>query len=281
MEYRKQLEAYAETVQKALEQYLPEEQDSLIREAMRYSLLSPGKRIRPLLALEFARVCGGDAAVTACMPLACALEMIHCYSLIHDDLPCMDDDEYRRGRLTNHMVYGEDFAVLAGDGLLTHAFVTASKANLLTPENQLAALAKLAELAGLDGMLGGQAVDVETDGKLPNLESLLKMYAGKTGALIRCAGFLGCAAANATAEQYEAADRYTAALGLAFQIRDDLLDVEQDTRESRATYATLAGTDASVKRIAELTEEAKNAVGVFADNGFLLWLADYLAGRKI
>ena len=281
MENQKRLEEYAARVQEALEQYLPDEEGSLIREAMRYSLLSPGKRIRPLLALEFARVCGGEEAVNACMPLACALEMIHCYSLIHDDLPCMDDDEYRRGKLTNHMVYGEDFAVLAGDGLLTHAFVTASKAKQLSPENQLLAITKLAELAGLDGMLGGQAVDVETDGKLPDLESLLAMYAGKTGALIRCAGFLGCAAANASKEQYEAADRYTAALGLAFQIRDDLLDVEQDTREHRATYATLAGEEASVKRIAELTEEAGQAVSVFADNGFLLWLADYLAGRKI
>ena len=279
MEHLNRLKTYAADVETALDRFLPAVEHSRIHAAMRYSILTPGKRIRPALTLEFARVCGTDPK--SAMPFACALEMIHCYSLIHDDLPCMDNDDFRRGKPTNHKVFGEDFAVLAGDGLLTHAFVTASKAEGIAPESKLAAIAKLAELAGLDGMLGGQAVDVETDGKLESLDALLAMYAKKTGALIRCAGFLGCAAADASSEQFAAADRYTAAVGLAFQIRDDLLDIEQDKREQRLTYATIEGEEKSVRRIVELSEEASAAADTFEDSAFLKWLASYLAGRTV
>ena len=276
-----QLNRYAAEIEAALDRYLPASADSRakIREAMRYSLLSGGKRIRSVLTLEFCRVCGHDPQIA--MPLACALEMVHCYSLIHDDLPCMDDDTMRRGKPTNHVVFGEDFAVLAGDGLLTHAFVTALGADALTPAQTLAAARALADAAGLDGMLGGQAVDVENDGKLASFEALSEMYGMKTGALIRAAGRLGCIAADAGQAEREAAERYTAAVGLAFQIRDDLLDLEKDRAIGKTTYPAILGVEASEAKIDALTEEAVAAASVYPDPGFLISLARYLAGRSI
>ena len=275
-----QLNRYAAEIEAALDRYLPASSDSRarIRDAMRYSLLSGGKRIRSVLTLEFCRVCGRDYSIA--MPLACALEMIHCYSLIHDDLPCMDNDTMRRGKPTNHVVYGEDFAVLAGDGLLTHAFCTALSADALTPEQTLAAGRELAAAAGLNGMLGGQAVDVENDGRLASFDALCEMYGMKTGALIRAAGRLGCIAAGAGPDEKLAADRYTSAVGLAFQIRDDLLDLEKDRQIGKTTYPVLCGEEKSENRIAELTEEAADAVSIFPDAGFLTSLARYLAGRN-
>ncbi len=276
-----QLNRYAAEIEAALDRYLPASSDSRakIREAMRYSLLSGGKRIRSVLTLEFCRVCGHDPQIA--MPLACALEMVHCYSLIHDDLPCMDNDTMRRGKPTNHVVFGEDFAVLAGDGLLTHAFVTALGADALTSAQTLEATRALADAAGLDGMLGGQAVDVENDGKLASFEALSEMYGMKTGALIRAAGRLGCIAADADPSQRAAADRYTAAVGLAFQIRDDLLDLEKDRAIGKTTYPSICGVEASEAKIDALTEEAVAAASVYPDPEFLIALARYLAGRSI
>ncbi|MEA4822689.1 MAG: polyprenyl synthetase family protein [Clostridiaceae bacterium] len=280
MERIERLESYAATVLTALERFLPASDDSRahIRDAMRYSLLSPGKRIRPALTLEFCRVCGGT--IDAALPFACALEMIHCYSLIHDDLPCMDNDTLRRGRPTNHVVYGEDFAVLAGDGLLTHAFVTALSSGLPS-EHTLAAARALAAAAGIDGMLGGQAIDVQNDGKLSSFDELSEMYDLKTGALMRVAAKLGCIAAGAGESELAAADRYAASVGLAFQIRDDLLDLEQDEAIGKTTYPAILGESASCARIDELTREAIAAARSFADSDFLTWLALYLAGRDI
>ena len=274
------LNRYAAEIETALDGFLPASADSRarIRDAMRYSLLSGGKRIRSVLTLEFCRVCGTEYKTA--MPLACALEMIHCYSLIHDDLPCMDNDTMRRGKPTNHMVYGEDFAVLAGDGLLTHAFTVAAAAEGLSPAQTLEAVRILAEAAGLEGMLGGQAIDVENDGKLASFDALVEMYALKTGALIRAAGQLGCIAAGAGDRQREAADRYTRAVGLAFQIRDDLLDLEKDRALGKTTYPAVLGEEASVEKITELTAEAEEAVSIFPDSGFLRSLAGYLAGRS-
>ena len=280
MERTERLEAYAAAVQEALERFLPAADDSRarIRDAMRYSLLSPGKRIRPVLALEFCRVAGGRPEDA--MPFACALEMIHCYSLIHDDLPCMDNDTMRRGKPTNHVVYGEDFAVLAGDGLLTHAFSTALS-SALPPERTLAAVRTLADAAGVDGMLGGQSVDVQNDGRLASFDALAEMYAMKTGALLRAGARLGCIAAGAGEDALAAADRYATAVGLAFQIRDDLLDLEQDEAIGKTTYPALLGVPASRARIDELTNEAACAARFFADPDFLVWLAFYLAGRDV
>ncbi|MGI6335610.1 MAG: polyprenyl synthetase family protein [Eubacteriales bacterium] len=279
MEHRTRLDVYVREIEQALNTYLPalDTAQAYVQEAMRYSLLSPGKRIRPMLTLEFCRVCGGDTA--AAMPFACALEMVHCYSLIHDDLPCMDDDAMRRGRPTNHVVYGEDFAVLSGDGLQTAAFETALTSTL-PADTVLAAVRELAGAAGVYGMLGGQAVDIRTDGKLPNAEALLEMYAMKTGALIRAAGRLGCIAAGAM-ERTCAADRYTQAVGLAFQIRDDLLDLDRDAEDARTTYPALMGIAATRVRIDELTRQAIAAAHEFRDADFLVWLAQYLAGREL
>ncbi len=275
-----QLNRYAAEIEAALDGYLPASSDSRarIRDAIRYSLLSGGKRIRSVLTLEFCRVCGTD--YNAAMPLACALEMIHCYSLIHDDLPCMDNDTMRRGKPTNHVVYGEDFAVLAGDGLLTHAFTVAASADGLSAAQTAEAVRTLAEAAGLDGMLGGQAIDVENDGKLASFDALVEMYALKTGALIRAAGQLGCIAAGAGPQQREAADRYTRAVGLAFQIRDDLLDLEKDRAIGKTTYPAVLGEDASRGKITELTAEAEAAASFFPDSDFLRSLARHLAGRS-
>jgi geranylgeranyl diphosphate synthase type II len=279
MEHRTRLDAYVREIEQALNTYLPalDTAQADVQEAMRYSLLSPGKRIRPMLTLEFCRVCGGDTA--AAMPFACALEMVHCYSLIHDDLPCMDDDAMRRGRPTNHVVYGEDFAVLSGDGLQTAAFETALTSTL-PADTVLAAVRELAGAAGVYGMLGGQAVDIRTDGKLPNADALLEMYAMKTGALIRAAGRLGCIAAGAM-ERTCAADRYTQAVGLAFQLRDDLLDLDRDAEDARTTYPALMGIAATRVRIDELTGQAIAAAREFRDADFLVWLAQYLAGREL
>ncbi len=275
------LRQYAAEVEAALDRYLPAQDDSRarIREAMRYSLLSPGKRIRSVLTLEFAHVTGGSRE--AAMPLACALEMIHCYSLIHDDLPCMDNDTLRRGRPTNHVVYGEDFAVLAGDGLLTQAFATALSAEELTAQQMLEACRVLAEAAGVDGMLGGQSIDVAHDGKLPSFEALCEMYGMKTGALIRASGRLGCIASGADETARAAADRYTKAVGMAFQIRDDLLDLKQDIEAGRTTYPAVVGEETARQRIESLTQDAEAAVSVFPDCGFLVDLAAYLAGREV
>jgi geranylgeranyl diphosphate synthase type II len=225
-------------------------------------------------------MCGGDWQTAA--PFAAAVEMIHTYSLIHDDLPCMDNDDFRRGRPTNHKVYGEAIAVLAGDGLLTHAFDTALKGSASLPASQvLAALQTLADAAGVYGMLGGQAIDVENDGHLSNLEALCDMYAMKTGALIKAAGRLGCLAAGAGEKRLRAAEVYTASVGLAFQIRDDLLDLEGDESIGKTTYPRCVGVEAAQQKIDELTETACRAASEFEDSSFLVWLAQKLAGRSI
>ena len=254
-------------------------------DAMEYSLLAGGKRLRPVLCFEFCRLCGADWQKAT--PLAAAVEMVHTYSLIHDDLPCMDDDDYRRGRLTNHKVYGEAMAVLAGDALLTDAFTVASTAPL---EGRAMgdAIGVLSECAGSLGMVGGQVLDILSEQRECTEAEILAIQSRKTGALIRAACALGAIAGGATEEQFDAACRFAAALGLAFQIRDDMLDVigTQDemgktvgTDETKNTFVRLYGLQRCEELVRQYTDLALDAISIFPDNAFLTNLALQLTSR--
>ncbi len=282
---------YKEAVDRALEGYFHAEDFPFaeLAEAMRYSLLAGGKRIRPTLVLEFCRIAGGD--VEAAMPVACAVEMLHTYSLIHDDLPCMDNDDLRRGRPTNHKVYGECTATLAGDCLQAEAFGTILRSSL--PAERRAACAEiLSGAAGLDGICGGQYMDMAWEGRALREDELNDINNRKTSALLIAACQMGVAAAGGSEEQLEAAGLYAAAVGLAFQIRDDMLDVlstEQelgkpigsDAQEQKNTFMALYGEEKCAAMIAKLTERAKEALKAgFDDTGFLCALADSMAVRR-
>ena len=258
-------------------------------DAMRYSLTAGGKRLRPILTLEFCRLCGGD--VHAALPAACGVELLHTYSLIHDDLPCMDDDDLRRGKPSNHKVFGEATAVLAGDALQALAFETVLSAPL-APERALRCGQILTHAAGHAGICGGQQLDLEWEGRSLDRGELMAIHLRKTSALIRAACLMGVAAAGGTAEQADAAQRYADALGLAFQIRDDMLDVisteselgkpiGSDAREGKNTFMALYGLERCGAYVHELSEQAAAAVdGAFADSAFLQQLARSLADRK-
>ena len=260
-----------------------------LAEAMRYSLLAGGKRIRPMLVLEFCRIAGGDVA--AALPVACAIEMLHTYSLIHDDLPCMDNDDLRRGRPTNHVVYGECTAVLAGDALQAEAFGTILRSAL--PAERKAACAEiLASAVGLDGMCGGQYLDMSWEGRQLTEQELTEINSRKTGALLVAACQMGVAAAGGSRLMLDTAGHFGAALGMAFQIRDDMLDVlstaeelgkpiGSDSQENKNTYMVLMGEEGCRQTVQRLTEFAKNVLGeAFEDTAFLCAMADSLADRK-
>ena len=259
-----------------------------LAEAMRYSLLAGGKRIRPMLVLEFCRLCGGDTE--AALPVACAVEMLHTYSLIHDDLPCMDDDELRRGRPTNHVVFGECTATLAGDALQAEAFGTILRSSL-PAERRARCAAYLADAVGLDGMCGGQFLDMVGETKVLTEDQLTDINSRKTGALLTAACRMGVAAGGGSDEQLEAASLYGAAIGAAFQIRDDMLDVlgsEQelgkpigsDRQEEKNTYMALLGAERCAQMIEKLTSRAKDVLNsAFVDTAFLCALADSMAVR--
>ncbi len=249
----------------------------VLYDAMRYSAQGGGKRIRPFLTLAFCRALGGRTE--AALPLAAAVEFIHTYSLIHDDLPCMDNDDIRRGRLSNHKVFGEATALLAGDALLTLAFETVSKSEALSTENRLKAVKTLAESAGARGMIGGQQLDLIGERAELTRNTHLKMNMLKTGALIRAAARLGCIAADANADAFSAADRYAENVGLAFQVTDDLLDDGEE--EQKTTFLTFMTKAEAEKYVSELTERAVDAVSKIQNNGTLISLAYYLAKRKI
>ena len=260
-----------------------------LADSMRYSLLADGKRIRPILVLEFCRICGGS--VDEAMPIACAIEMLHTYSLIHDDLPCMDNDTLRRGRPTNHIVYGECTATLAGDALQAEAFGTILRASL-SAERRANCAACLADAVGLDGMCGGQYLDMLGEGKQLTEEQLNNINSRKTGALLIAACRMGVAAAGGSEKQMEAAARYGAAIGAAFQIRDDMLDVisteaelgkpiGSDAQEKKNTYMALYGEERCAAMVNKLTRQAKDVLrGAFADTAFLDQLAESMAVRK-
>ena len=283
---------YKDRIDSALEACFADEEDYPVRglaESMRYSLLAGGKRIRPMLVLEFCRVSDGEPK--AALPVACAIEMLHTYSLIHDDLPCMDNDELRRGMPTNHVVYGECTATLAGDALQAEAFGTILRSELPAERRARCAM-HLANAVGLDGMCGGQYLDMLGEGKKLSAEELDAINIRKTGALLKAACLMGVAAAGGSLAQEDAAARYGAALGAAFQIRDDMLDVlsteaelgkpiGSDREEEKNTYMALYGAEKCAALIEKLTGEAKNALaGQFEDPSLLCSLADSLATRR-
>lgn len=258
-------------------------------DAMSYSLLAGGKRIRPILTLETCRMCGGS--VEEALPFACAVEMIHTYSLIHDDLPCMDNDDLRRGRLTNHKIYGEATAMLAGDGLLTGAFevMSSSKGNI-PAERVVEAISSLASAAGGYGMVGGQALDLAGEGHYLSEIDLMEIHNLKTGELICAAADLGCIVAGAGEAERSAIRSYASKLGLAFQIRDDMLDVEGNANEfgksvgsdkanGKNTFVTLKGLEVCRQMVYELTEQAVASLKQFSESTFLKELAYWLEHR--
>ena len=256
-------------------------------EAMEYSLLAGGKRLRPIFAFDFCRMCGGDWKDAA--PFAAAIEMIHTYSLIHDDLPCMDNDDYRRGRLTNHKVFGEAMAVLAGDALLTDAFAVASTAKLRRPEDMAFAIGVLSECAGSLGMVGGQVLDILSEERILNEQEVLDIQSRKTGGLINGACVLGAIAGGASEEQIAAAARFAGALGLAFQIRDDMLDVIGTKEEmgkgvgtdaGKNTFVRLYGLEKCEELVSKYTAVAIEQLCVFEDHAFMEALARSLTDRR-
>ena len=257
-------------------------------EAMEYSLLAGGKRLRPIFAFDFCRMCGGDWKAAA--PLAAAVEMIHTYSLIHDDLPCMDNDDFRRGRPTSHKVFGEGMAVLAGDALLTDAFMSAATAKLPNPSDMSTAIALLAECAGSLGMVGGQVLDIMSEERELSEEEVLAIQSRKTGKLISAACCLGAIAGGAAVEQFEAAAQFAAGLGLAFQIRDDMLDVIGTQEEMgkgvgtdavKNTFVRLYGLDKCEELVNRYTQYAIDALNVFVDNDYMIALAKSLTDRRV
>jgi geranylgeranyl diphosphate synthase type II len=256
-------------------------------EAMEYSLLAGGKRLRPILAFEFCRMCGRDWKKAA--PFAAAIEMIHTYSLIHDDLPSMDNDDLRRGRPTNHKVFGEAMAILAGDALLTDAFAVASTVKLDRPEDMSFAIGVLAECAGSLGMVGGQVLDIMSEERILTEQEVLDIQSRKTGALINGACVLGVIAGGGTQKQIEAAACFAGALGLAFQIRDDMLDVigtkEEmgkgvGTDETKNTFVRLYGLQKCEELVNRYTAVAIEALDAFEDNEFMRELALSLTTRR-
>ena len=285
-------EEYRVKIDEALAGYFTVRDGALnagLAEAMRYSLLAGGKRIRPLLVLEFCRIAGGD--VEKALPVACAIEMLHTYSLIHDDLPCMDNDELRRGKPTNHMVYGECTATLAGDALQAEAFGTILRCGL-TPAVKASCAEILAGAVGLDGMCGGQFLDMSWEGRALTEQELSEINSRKTGALLVAACQMGVAAAGGSELMLAAAGHYGSAIGMAFQIRDDMLDVlstaeelgkpiGSDLEENKNTYMVLMGREGCEKTIAKLTDFAKNVLDeAFEDTAFLKELADALSIRE-
>ena len=283
-EYRAYIEKY---LADWYERFHNEPQKNLF-EAMEYSLLAGGKRLRPVFAFEFCRLCGRDWRDAA--PFAAAVEMIHTYSLIHDDLPSMDNDDFRRGRPTNHKVYGEAMAILAGDALLTDAFAVASTAKLPNPGDMADAIGILAECAGSLGMVGGQVLDILAEQRECTEEDVLAIQDRKTGALIRAACALGAVAGGATQEQFDAACQFAAGLGLAFQIRDDMLDVIGTAEEmgkgvgtdaAKNTFVRLYGLEKCEELVQKYTDYALEALNCFEDTEFLKELALSLTSRTV
>ena len=278
-------------VDRALDRFLPEAttRPTTIHKAMRYSLFAGGKRMRPALCLAAAEACGGLA--DDCLPLACAVECIHTYSLIHDDLPAMDNDDYRRGKLTNHKVFGEGIAILAGDALLTQAFEIAAQCKGWPRYPHRDVLLEIAQAAGSLQLIAGQVADLEGEGKKISAEQLKYIHERKTSALICCSARLGGMSANCTAAQLRALTDFGYNVGLAFQIIDDILDLTQtteqlgktagkDTKAQKATYPAIVGLEKSRKIAQQLTDRAFDALKIFRGKAVALEaLAMYLLQR--
>ena len=294
MDLKKYLEQKREIIDEALNQYLPPETEypQTIHEAMRYSVFAGGKRLRPILVIAAAEVVGGRAEKV--LPTACAIELIHTFSLIHDDLPAIDNDDYRRGKLTCHKVFGEDMAILAGDGLLTHAFqLLAQNSELETINKQTIPLVikEVAAAIGTLGLIGGQVVDVQSEGKEIDFHQLEYIHTHKTGAFIAISLKVGAMLMEAQEEEIEALFQYGKLIGLAFQIVDDILNVEgdevqlgkpvgSDLRQKKATYPALFGLEESRQKARRLVEEAKKELEIFGEKGEILrLLADFVVER--
>lgn len=296
MNIEQEIRGRAEQINLLLEEYLPKEEgfQKTIFQAMNYSVRAGGKRLRPMLMGETWRLFDGTSETIR--PFMAAIEMIHTYSLIHDDLPAMDNDEYRRGRKTTHAVYGEAMGILAGDALLNYAFETAAGAYMLEPDNPAIgrAIGILACKAGVCGMIGGQVVDVESEkqGQTITQEKLDFIYRLKTGALMEASMMIGAVLAGASDGQVASVERIASKVGMAFQIQDDILDVTgtfeelgkpigSDERNQKATFVTYAGMEESVREVARLSEEAAEELdGLGTDTAFLKELFRYLINRK-
>ena len=282
-------------IEKVLTKYLPKQEgyQKLIMEAIEYSLMAGGKRLRPMLINETYRLFGGQDEVVE--PFMAAMEMIHTYSLVHDDLPAMDDDEYRRGRKTTHVVFGEDMGILAGDALLNYAFETASEAFLKYPEKSVEigkAMNILARKAGIYGMIGGQVVDVKETGHKVGKEVLDFIYALKTGALIESSMMIGAALAGAGESEIKKVETIASKVGLAFQVQDDILDVtstsevlgkpiHSDEKNEKTTYVTLMGIEAAEEVVEKESREAIELLrSLPGENKYLEWLLEELIHRK-
>lgn len=288
---QEELAQYARKVDLRLAELIPDAdpETKVISEAMRYAVLGGGKRIRPYLVFAFSRLSSGDPAVA--LDFGCALETVHSYSLVHDDLPAMDNDVLRRGKPTCHVAYGEANAILAGDGLLTRAFGVLSESGALA-ETIRRAVAELSHAAGYAGMVGGQTLDIATEGKPVTRETLTKLQRLKTGALIRCACRLGCISGGVYGgELFDAADVYAEKIGLAFQVIDDILDgmgdpallgksVGKDEASGKTTWLSLLGNVGASAFAEELTRAAADAVKPYDGEGRLASLADLLLHRK-
>ena len=294
MNVKEQLLKYARMTENALGKYIPSAdcpQKSVI-DAARYSLSAGGKRLRPALVMEFCRVCGGKPETA--LPVACAIEMMHTFSLIHDDLPCMDNDDLRRGKPSCHKAFGEATALLAGDALAIMPFEVIAKAGLdktISAEDALKISALLAELAGFEGMIGGQTLDLEYENKQPPLSAIVDMYNMKTCALLEFCCKAGCIAAGADESKQDAAGKFGRSIGLAFQITDDILDITADEKtlgkpigsdkeNGKYTYVSAVGIDKAREHVKQLTAEAKEFLNEFSDTEFLNGLAGMLAERS-
>ena len=295
MNFSGEMKQKVNEIEAILDEYLPaaEGYQKQIMEAMAYSVTAGGKRLRPMLMQETFRLFGGEGKVVE--PFMAALEMIHTHSLVHDDLPAMDNDEYRRGRKTTHVVYGEAMGILAGDALLNYAFETAVKAFDIAPEKSLQigkAFKILAEKAGIYGMIGGQVVDVASCGKGLDEAMLNFIYELKTGALIESAMMIGAVLAGATQEQVRTVEKIASDVGIAFQIQDDILDVtstqeelgkpiHSDEKNEKSTYVTIKGLDEAAKDVERISEEAVELLqSLNLENPYLTWLIQELVHRR-
>lgn len=295
MDFETRYNSYLNRINRFLEDnlYQTDAPEKTIYEAMIYSLMAGGKRIRPVLSLAVCDMLEGD--LDEVVPYACAVEMIHTYSLIHDDLPSMDNDDYRRGKLTNHKVFGEAIAVLAGDALLNRAFETMLQYTLRQGANveaRVKAMEIISKASGTTGMIGGQVVDLESEGKEISIDRLLYMHKCKTGALIKAPVLSSGVICGAGVQQLDYLDEYSEKIGLAFQIKDDILDVEgnlatmgkncgSDESNKKSTFVTLLGLEQSRKMLEEYIEGAMDSIGRFGERaGFLKQLAVYIGNRS-
>lgn len=293
MEIKQVIAEKADVINQALADYLPPKEDdqaAQLQQSMHYSVLAGGKRLRPILTLTAAELVGGKEEEV--LPAACAVELIHNYSLIHDDLPCMDDDDLRRGQPANHKQFGTGMAVLAGDALLTLGFEIMADLDYLPAERVLQATQELAEAAGNEGMIGGQVADIEAENREISKEELNYIHQHKTGALLKASVRLGAILAGAEQEELAALTTYAEKLGFSFQIVDDVLDIEgdqeklgknvgSDQNQDKTTFPALYGLEESKKMAADLCREAKEALAIFGEESELLKeLADYVVERE-